>query len=131
MEVAMRTIILPVAVLALATTGCFARAQIRYSEHPDLAAVRLSTGRQEAAPQSLGMVQGNAWGVGSCNGVAARALRDLLAQARALGAERVEDVKFRARWHWTGHALCKRFLPLVPGAYAVEVQGLAIEGPAS
>jgi uncharacterized protein YbjQ (UPF0145 family) len=75
------------------------------------------------------MVQGSAWGVGSCDGVAARALSDLLAQAHALGGNGVEDVKFRARWHWTGHALCKRFLPLLPGAYSVDVQGLAVAMP--
>jgi hypothetical protein len=117
---------LPAVLLALATTGCFAGAHIRYSEHPELASVRLSTGREQPVPDNLGMVQGSASGFGTCDTVAARALKDLLAQARAVGGSRVEDVKFRARWHWTGHALCKRYFPFLPGVYAAEAQGLAV-----
>jgi len=114
------------ALLALTLAGCFARTHIPYSQHPELAAVRLATGRPQVVPENLGLVEASASGFGMCSTIAARALSNLLSEARAHGGTTVEDVKFRARWHWTGHALCRRFLPLLPGVYSAEVQGVAV-----
>ena len=72
------------------------------------------------------MVEAGASGFGTCRTVATQALRNLLAEARAHGGKTVEDVKFRAQWHWTGHALCRRFFPLLPGVYSTHVQGVAV-----
>jgi hypothetical protein len=114
------------ALLVFGSAGCFARGHVRFSENPDLAAVRMATGRPMPVTESFGMVEGRASGAGRCSSVAADALRDLLAEAHARGASRVEDVKFRARWHWTGHALCRRYFPFLPGLYSVQVQGVAV-----
>jgi hypothetical protein len=114
--------------LALILLGCHARGHVRYSDHPELASVRLAAGRKRPVPENFGMVHADAAGWGSCDEVAARALHDLLARARALGASRVQDVRFRGRLHWTGHAVCRRYFPLLPGVYRSEVEGLAVAG---
>ena len=115
-----------IALPAVAAAGCFARTHVSYSEHPELAAVRLATGRPQSVPENLGMVEASASGFGSCSTIAARALSNLLAEAKAHGGTMVEDVKFRAQFHWTGHALCRRFFPLLPGVYSSDVQGVAV-----
>ncbi len=84
----------------------------------------VSSGTREA--RHLGVVQAEASGSGSCDAIAERALHDLLAEARALGGSGVEEIKFRARWHWTGEVLCRRslFPPLVHTS--ARVKGFAV-----
>ena len=122
----MRSIV--VATLVLSLLGCHTPGYVRWSELPELADIRLAAGRARPVPENFGMVHAAASGWGRCDTVAARALRELLAQARGLGATRVQDVRFRARLYWTGHAVCRRYVPLLPGLYRSEVEGLAVAG---
>ena len=106
-------------------TGCWAQGHLSYREHPELAGIKLATG-QAYQGSGLGVVQTEASGTGDCSGLVTRALRDLLAEAQALGGLGVEDVKFRARWNWTGsRVLCRKgFLGL---RKYVAVRGVAVK----
>jgi hypothetical protein len=118
--------VLVAAALGLMLFGCHTPGHVRRSEVPELASIRLAAGRKGPVPENFGMVHAIASGFGRCDTIAARALRDLLAEARARGANRVQDVRFRARVHWTGRAMCRRYFPLLPGLYSSEVEGLAV-----
>ena len=109
--------------------GCWAGGQIRYREHPELANVKLATGKDKLEPpDQLGVIQARRSGYRSCDGLVSDALHDLLAEARALGGSGVREVKFRQRWHWSGKApLCRRHLLLLPLMKSVQVQGVAVK----
>ena len=120
--------------------------QIRYRDNPDLALVTLATGEakvvgrrtRDGSREDVQAAQGpNLWTpwteVGpvhvrisekaSCDELVTRVLRDLLAEARAIGGTRVQEVKFRHRWHWSGREpVCMwRF-----STRTVEAEGMAV-----
>lgn len=133
--------------LALLSTGCtrWEIGQIRYRDNPDLAQVALATGERKQITRrrmNKGDVEDtqapNIWtpftevgpvhtvrsGRESCEDLVVSALRDLLADARTIGATRVQEVKFRRQWHWSGgEPICRRRL----GTGTVEVQGMAVK----
>jgi hypothetical protein len=109
-------------VAVLAVLGCsYASGSIRYAEDPDLRTVTLYSGRPNPLGEDLGPVETSARGLGDCTKLATGALRELLANARALGATGVKDVKFRGKWHWMGRVVCRRSL----GGQSVQVRGMA------
>jgi hypothetical protein len=125
-EVPMRTSLLLASLVLVA--GCWAGAQIRYRDHPELVNVKLATGNQKwEPPHELGVVQAYRSGYRSCDALVADAFRDLLAESHALGGSGVEEVKFRQRWHWSGKApLCRRHVLVFPFMKSVRVQGVAV-----
>ncbi len=108
---------------ALLVSGCaYARASNVYSGHPELRSVRLATGSRPPIPEALGMAYGSASGSGDCGEVASQALANLLEEARAMGATRVEQAQFRVRYHWTERPVCRRAF----WWKSVEVRGVAV-----
>jgi hypothetical protein len=91
-------------------SGCWAGGHLRYRDEPALVNVRLATGAEKGEPEGqLGVVTADARGYASCDQLVTQVMRDLLAEARAVGGTRVEQVKFKRRWHWSGReALCHR-----------------------
>ncbi len=53
------------------------------------------------------MVQTSFTSESSCDEVAIAALRNLLAEAKAIGGTGVEEVQFRGRWSWLGQPVCR------------------------
>ena len=107
-------------------TGCFtpySEGTLRYVDHPDLTAVRLASSGGDPKTGGLGRVTASATGSGPCDEVAAVALRDLLAEAKAIGAHRVEEVQFRGRWDWLGRVVCRG----TRGTKTAQVRGIAVE----
>ena len=91
-------------------TGCarYTRANVSYAANPDLAAgVRFSAGVARARIDHLGLVQTSVTGEQPCDELAVTALRNLLADAKALGGASVEEVQFRGRWSWLGQPVCR------------------------
>lgn len=108
---------------ALLIAGCtYARGSNVYTGHPELQSVRLATGNRPPVPEALGMVYATAAGSGDCGEIASQALASLLEEARAMGATRVEQAQFRARYHWTARPVCRRAL----WRKSVEVRGVAV-----
>ena len=128
----MKTARLAAVLLGLGLSGCFyAHADVRYREHPELANVRLASGkrqRQAPTPPNLGMVQVNEAGWTSCDNVVNRALTDLLADARAMGGTGVVETRFLGRFTWIDRPVCR----ITPFSLwlrkSVAVQGLAVKG---
>ncbi|HVP31251.1 MAG TPA: hypothetical protein VMW35_19045 [Myxococcota bacterium] len=118
-----RRILLMSFVLAI-EPGCYARATLSLRDHPDLVQIRRATRDATARTPNLGMVYAEASGTGSCEDVAVDALRSLLAEAGAIGGNAVEQVQFRARWNWTGDAVCKRTFFTLKKA---RVRGIAVD----
>src|SRR5262249_35104972 len=135
----------------LTTAGCWVGGEIRYRDHPELANVTLASGERKIVggaretsgagvnmhvgetpndwvPQTeVGPVRGTRSGYRSCDALVADVLRDLLADAHALGGTAVREVKFRNRWAWSGRQpLCNwGFFP--PFALHTEAQGMAVK----
>lgn len=117
-----------VVLVSVLLTSCWVGGQLRYRDDPELTHVTLARGGREDAPlpNALGVVRTRVSGYQSCDALTTQALRELLAEARALGGTGVAQVKFRRRWHWSGREpICKRQL-VPPLRLTVEVQGLAI-----
>ena len=113
------------AVALLASSGCarYTRANVSYAANPDLAgSVRFSSGVARARIDNLGIVQTSVTSDASCDEVAVTALRNLLAEAKAVGGSRVEEVQFRGRWSWLGQPVCRGL-----GEKTALVRGFAVK----
>jgi hypothetical protein len=118
-----------VVVASLVVTGCWSAGQVRFRDNPDLTSVKLATGDKQALAgvDQLGVVRTAVRAHGSCDDLVTQAMRELLAESRALGGSGVRDVKFRQRWHWSGReTLCRR-QALPPYRLVVEAQGVAVK----
>jgi len=120
----MRTVLL--AAWSITLAGCWASGQVRYRDHPELAKVTLASGEEKGLPEGqLGVVTAREDGYSTCDELIARALSELLAEARALGGTGVQQVKFRRRWYWSGREpVCRRSLL---GSKSVEAKGVAVK----
>jgi hypothetical protein len=110
------------AVALLASSGCYTSANVSYVAYPDLTNVRFSGGAARARIDHLGVVQTSLTADGSCEEVAVTALRNLVAEANAIGGTRVEEVQFRGRWSWLGQPVCRGL-----GEKTVHVRGFAVK----
>ena len=109
--------------LSMLLSGCsYVHATSLYRGHPELRPVQLATGQNTEHPEALGLAYGEASGWEDCDEVARRGLIEMLEEAKAMGATRVVEAKFRARYHWTGRPVCRRTF----GKKSVEVRGLAL-----
>jgi hypothetical protein len=107
---------------ASSTVGCsYATGSINYGEHPELRPVTLYSGRPNPIGEQIAPLEKLKEGKGECTDLAMLALTELLVDAKALGASGVKDVRFRARWHWTGSVVCRRSLT----GKSVQVRGIA------
>src|SRR4030095_110142 len=96
--------------------------------------------RADPSLKNLGRIRANArsYLFSSCDATAARALDELLDQARRTGATRVARVRFRGHWYWMSEAVCRRNVNyvwlIVPAFFPVPtsatVSGTAIYDPA-
>jgi hypothetical protein len=116
--------------IAMVNAGCaYSHATISFREHPDLRAVHIYGGWAEERPlEAIGKLQAVREGR-NCSDLSIGALQDLLEEARALGGNAVHAVQFRARWNWTGRAVCRPKGPLGIGGYTVSARGLAYFDP--
>lgn len=115
-----------VAILCLgmccSVVGCsYATGSIDYSDHPELRLVTLFSGDPNPIGEQIAPLDILREGDGDCSELATSALRELLADAKVLGATGVKDVKFRGRWHWMGRVVCRRSLT----GKSVEIRGIA------
>lgn len=109
--------------LSLLLPGCtYVQATSLYRDHPELRSVHLATGQKAEHPEALGLVYGAASGWDSCDEVARRGLLEMMEEAQAMGASRVVETKFRAKFHWTGRPVCRRTF----WKKSVSVRGLAM-----
>ena len=73
---------LPTIACLVLVAGCWAGGQIRYREHPELANVKLATGKGKwEPPEHLGVIQASRSGYRGCDDLVNEALGDLLAEA--------------------------------------------------
>ena len=109
----------------LGAMGCvgYSEGTFRYVDHPDLVPVELASGSGELHSTGLGTVFASSSGTGTCDELAVAALRDLLAEAKAIGAQAVEEVQFRGRRDWLGRVVCRGNA----GELTVSVRGIAVE----
>ncbi len=114
-------LILPLGIAILAAGCSYARGSIDYRANPELRKVSLYTGQPDPRGENLPTVEAFATGAEDCSVVAARALKELLSQAEAVGGEGVKDVKFRGRWRWMGRVVCRNGR----SGKSVQVQGIA------
>ena len=121
---------MPVLLSALvAVPGClYATADVRYAKHPELTSVRLATGsRRIPPPPNLGLVRARAVSWTSCDDAVGQAMRDLLADARAMGGTGVADTRFLGRFTWIDRPVC-RITPFTLWLRkATEAQGVAVK----
>jgi hypothetical protein len=112
-------------VFLLLGMGCveYSEGTLRYVDHPDLVPVELASSGGTPRNTGLGTVFASSSGTGTCDEVAAAALRDLLAEAKAIGAQAVEEVQFRGPRDWLGRVVCRG----TTGEKTVSVRGIAVE----
>src|SRR5690606_14142583 len=79
---------------------------VRYRDNPDLSAVQLYVKHARYTGQEIGMISVTHTGFGSCSAVGEDGMRELLHEAMALGADTVEGVKFKHKFHWAGRIAC-------------------------
>ena len=116
-----------VAVLALAAlgVGCYSTGRVRFAEHPELAGIRLAAKGATGSYEQVAFVHTKVRGFRGCSGLVLDALRELAAEAEALGATEVRDVEFRGRWRWMGRMVCRGS----PIGRSTEVRGWAAHPP--
>jgi hypothetical protein len=112
-------------VVLLLGMGCaeYSEGTFRYVDHPELVPVELANGSGDPQSTGIGMVFASSIGTGTCDEVAVAALRDLLASAKAIGAQAVEEVQFRGRREWLGRVVCRG----TSGERTASVRGVAVE----
>jgi hypothetical protein len=103
----MRLLVIGCLLLSMGQGCAYKRGTIRYADHPELSTVHLYSGREDPRGEAVAVVETRIEERGDCSAVAAKALGQLLADARALGGDGVKDVKFRSRWHWAGRVVCR------------------------
>jgi len=105
--------------------GCaeYSEGTFRYVDHPDLVAVEFASGGGELQNRGIGTVSATERGMGTCDELAAVALRDLLEEAKAIGGQAVEEVQFRGRRAWLGRVVCRG----TTGEKIASVRGIAVE----
>jgi hypothetical protein len=131
-------LLLPLTMLAL---GCFythGTVNLLRFEERGLSLTRAD--KSDPSLRNLGRVRATArsYLFSSCDVTAARALDELLDEARRTGANRVTRVRFRGHWYWMSEAVCRRNLNyvwlIVPAFFPVPtsatVSGIAIYDPA-
>jgi len=105
--------------------GCvgYSEGTFRYVDHPDLVAVELATSGGDLQSRGIGTVSATERGMGTCDELAAAALRDLLEEAKAIGGQAVEEVQFRGRGAWLGRVVCRG----TTGEKIASARGIAVE----
>ena len=119
-----------VSTIAVFSLGCaYSHATISFREHPEFRSVHFYGGwSEERPPKAIGKVQAIREGR-NCSDLSIGVLEDLLGEARALGGNAVHAVQFRARWNWTGRAVCRPKGLLAINGYSVEARGVAYLDP--
>ncbi|SRR5580765_4055430 len=114
--------------VALVVSGCvYSTADVHYREHPELTSIRLATGgRRTPQPPNLGMVRARAVSWNSCDDAVGEAMRDMLADSRALGGSTVMETRFRGRYTWVAFPACRRTPFTLWMRKTTEAQGLAV-----
>ena len=114
---------LSLAVIMLA--GCrYSAGSLSYAANPELKPVTLYKGAPSDVGRDVGPVETYMRGRSSCTDLGTAAVRELLAEAQAMGATGVKDVRFRARYHWTGRVVCRGSFLGMAGR-SVQVRGIA------
>ena len=113
------------AVVLLFGVGCaeYSEGTFRYVDHPDLVAVEFASSGGDLQSRGIGTVSATEHGMGTCDELAAAALRDLLEEAKAIGGQAVEEVQFRGRRAWLGRVVCRG----TTGEKIASVRGIAVE----
>jgi hypothetical protein len=109
-------------VMAQILQGCvYVSGSIDYAGQPELRSVLLYTGRPDERGEQIAALVKEKRSWESCDDLAHSVLLDLLADARALDATGVKDVRFRGRWHWMGRVVCRASLL----GRSIQVRGIA------
>jgi hypothetical protein len=134
------TTVVGLAALAGASSGCFyTRTSVNLREFADRGVSLRPVDRKDPDVESFGRVRATARThlFGSCEQAAHGALEKLLANAEKLGANRVGNLHFRARWRSIREPVCRHNLnwawlvvPIfLPVPTSVTVSGEAVYDP--
>jgi hypothetical protein len=118
-------------------SGCitYSTANLNMSEYEAAGVNGMPMTAADPSAENLGPILASkrTWLFGSCEKAAEAALERLASVARARGAERVSRIRFRGRWEWREHPVCRRNLAhgmlvlpvLLPISTFLQVGGIA------
>jgi hypothetical protein len=114
-----------VLVICAMTMGCYATTQIDLRKNPELRAIHIGA-PEEAYVISERTVEARVKRFGGpCGEMITEALKKLLDEAKAIGADEVHSVVFRGRAKWVARPIC--YVGIMN--HWVEVRGVAGESP--
>jgi len=120
----MRNSILISALIFAVVSGChrYVRGELNYIQHPELEDASIYDKRDYVCGKPLGRIEKIRVDKIDCSELAALAVADLIAEARAKGGDGVRDVQFRGHYRFSPTVFCRHSLK---GANKIRVVGFA------
>jgi hypothetical protein len=117
----------PIIVATATLCGCstYIKGEISFIDHPEIREASMFDGRYGWCGQSFGRIEKRRQGTEACSDLAAAVIVDLIAEAKARGAQGIRDVQFHGRRRWHPGVLCREVGDGRLEAYAV---GFAYSG---